>query len=107
MSQQGTRAISKCNRRGTYCDRGSKSAGGDELNLSRDTRALRETWARIADDDDIGVANITCAGENAFCTGSDLKKSMPAQISDWLVPREYERSEITFIHERIGKGGAS
>lgn len=68
---------------------------------------LRETRARIADDDDTGVAIITCAGENAFCTDSDLKKSMPAQISDWLVPCEYGRSEITFIHEQIGRGGAS
>jgi len=40
---------------------------------------LHKTWARIASDDDIRVAIITGAGDKAFCTGSDLKKSMPTQ----------------------------
>jgi len=42
---------------------------------------LHATWDRIRDDDDIRVAVITGAGEKAFCTGSDLKKTMPAQDS--------------------------
>jgi E-phenylitaconyl-CoA hydratase len=34
-------------------------------------------WGRLRDDPDIHVAIITGAGEKAFCTGSDLKNSMP------------------------------
>ena len=40
---------------------------------------LYRTWERIRNDDDIRVAIITGAGEKAFCTGSDLKKTMPTQ----------------------------
>lgn len=40
---------------------------------------LHKTWERIRTDDDIRVAIITGAGEKAFCTGSDLKKTMPTQ----------------------------
>src|SRR5580704_10028232 len=40
---------------------------------------LLQTWDRIRNDDDIRVAIITGAGEKAFCTGSDLKKTMPTQ----------------------------
>lgn len=39
--------------------------------------ALRECFARIRDDDAIRVAILTGAGERAFCTGADLKKTMP------------------------------
>jgi (E)-benzylidenesuccinyl-CoA hydratase len=39
---------------------------------------LHETWERIRADDAIWVAIITGAGEKAFCTGSDLKKTMPS-----------------------------
>lgn len=42
---------------------------------------LHQTWERIRTDDDIWVAIITGAGEKAFCTGSDLKKTMPLQES--------------------------
>ncbi len=42
---------------------------------------LHETWERIRSDDEIWVAIITGAGEKAFCTGSDLKKTMPIQES--------------------------
>ena len=42
---------------------------------------LHQTWERIRADDDIWVAIITGAGEKAFCTGSDLKKTMPTQDS--------------------------
>jgi len=38
---------------------------------------LHRTWDRIRTDDEIWVAIITGAGEKAFCTGTDLKKSMP------------------------------
>ena len=47
-----------------------------------DMRALlHKTWERIRTDDDIWVAIITGAGEKAFCTGSDLKKTMPLEES--------------------------
>jgi E-phenylitaconyl-CoA hydratase len=42
---------------------------------------LHATWERIRSDDDIRVAIITGRGEKAFCTGSDLKKTMPTQDS--------------------------
>ena len=42
---------------------------------------LHETWQRVRDDDEIRVAIITGAGDKAFCTGSDLKKTMPTQES--------------------------
>ena len=38
---------------------------------------LHKTWDRIRDDDDIRVAVVTGAGDRAFCTGSDLKKTLP------------------------------
>lgn len=40
---------------------------------------LHQTWERIRTDDEIRVAIITGAGDKAFCTGSDLKKTMPTQ----------------------------
>ncbi len=40
---------------------------------------LHQTWDRLRNDEDIWVAIITGAGDKAFCTGSDLKKTMPAQ----------------------------
>jgi len=42
---------------------------------------LHQTWERIKTDEDIRVAIITGAGDKAFCTGSDLKKTMPTQDS--------------------------
>ena len=46
------------------------------------TRAqLHEAWARIKTDDKVRVAILTGAGEKAFCTGSDLKKTMPPKES--------------------------
>lgn len=38
---------------------------------------LREIWRRIAADGDVRCVILTAAGERAFCTGSDLKKTMP------------------------------
>jgi E-phenylitaconyl-CoA hydratase len=44
-------------------------------------RQLKGVWARIHADDSIRVAILTGAGEKAFCTGSDLKKTMPPKES--------------------------
>lgn len=44
-------------------------------------KELLGVWARITQDDDIHVAIITGAGDRAFCTGSDLKKTMPPSES--------------------------
>jgi E-phenylitaconyl-CoA hydratase len=38
---------------------------------------LRAHWARIREDDGVRVVILTGAGERAFCTGADLKKTMP------------------------------
>lgn len=42
---------------------------------------LYALWDRIRTDDDIRVVIITGAGDKAFCTGSDLKKTMPPKES--------------------------
>jgi E-phenylitaconyl-CoA hydratase len=42
---------------------------------------LYELWDRIRDDDDIHVVVITGAGDRAFCTGADLKKTFPPKES--------------------------
>ena len=42
---------------------------------------LYALWDRIREDDAIRVAVITGAGDKAFCTGSDLKKTMPPKES--------------------------
>lgn len=42
---------------------------------------LRDTWRLIRDSEDIMVAIITGAGDRAFCTGADLKKTMPPKDS--------------------------
>lgn len=43
--------------------------------------ALYKLWDRVQDDDEIRVLIVTGAGEKAFCTGSDLKKTMPPKES--------------------------
>jgi E-phenylitaconyl-CoA hydratase len=43
--------------------------------------ALHAAWKRIKEDDGIRVAILTGAGGKAFCTGSDLKKTMPPKES--------------------------
>lgn len=44
-------------------------------------REAYAVWQRLRDDHDINVAIITGAGEKAFCTGSDLKNTMPPKES--------------------------
>jgi E-phenylitaconyl-CoA hydratase len=43
--------------------------------------ALDAAWERVNTDPDIHVAIVTGAGDRAFCTGSDLKKTMPPKES--------------------------
>ena len=42
--------------------------------------ALCETWADFRDDDDVDVAILTGAGDEAFCAGADLKTYIPPII---------------------------
>ena len=42
---------------------------------------LIETWDRVREDDEIWVVVMTGAGEKAFCTGADLKKTLPGNES--------------------------
>ena len=44
-------------------------------------KLLYAVWERLRTDDDIQVAIITGAGDRAFCTGADLKKTMPPKES--------------------------
>lgn len=50
--------------------------------IDSETRGqMYKAWARIRDDRDIHVAVITGAGNKAFCTGADLKKTNPPRES--------------------------
>ena len=42
---------------------------------------LKEIWAEITRNPEIRVAILTAAGDRAFCTGADLKKTMPPKES--------------------------
>lgn len=42
---------------------------------------LRDAWQRAATDEAVRCVVLTGAGEKAFCTGSDLKKTMPPKES--------------------------
>ena len=42
---------------------------------------LHSCWDRLHEDDEIRVVIVTGAGTRAFCTGSDLKKTLPSQNS--------------------------
>ncbi len=50
---------------------------------------LWETWRDFRDDDDLELAIVTGAGDEAFCAGADLKTHLPhwAKQSDALFPR--------------------
>jgi len=68
--------------------------------IDPETRAeLREAWRRIKEDDDIRVAILTGAGEKAFCTGSDLKKTMPPKES--FAQLTFGRSESDHLLEGL------
>ena len=56
---------------------------------------LNDAFQRANEDDDVRVVVLTGAGDRAFCTGSDLKKTMPPKESfaeltfgkpKWLYP---------------------
>jgi E-phenylitaconyl-CoA hydratase len=50
--------------------------------LDPESRAeLTACWRRVAEDDEIRVVILTGAGDRAFCTGADLKKTMPPKES--------------------------
>src|SRR5450830_692033 len=50
--------------------------------IDPETRAeLKQAWRRVAKDTSIRCVILTGAGEKAFCTGSDLKKTMPPKES--------------------------
>ena len=44
-------------------------------------REVRQLWAALRSDDAIRVVILTGAGDKAFCTGMDLKKTMPPDES--------------------------
>ncbi|MFA5906310.1 MAG: enoyl-CoA hydratase-related protein [Desulfobacula sp.] len=48
---------------------------------------LAEIWTEVVKDDDIRVSVLTGAGEKSFCTGTDMKKTLPpaeCMASIWL-----------------------
>jgi len=42
---------------------------------------LQAAWAEVSTNDAVRVAILTAAGDRAFCTGADLKKTMPPKES--------------------------
>jgi E-phenylitaconyl-CoA hydratase len=54
---------------------------------------LRGAWSRAAEDESVLCVVLTGTGEKAFCTGSDLKKTMPPKESP---------AELTFGQVRSG-----
>jgi E-phenylitaconyl-CoA hydratase len=42
---------------------------------------LADIWQRVRDDNEVRVVILTGTGDRAFCTGSDLKKTMPPKES--------------------------
>jgi enoyl-CoA hydratase/carnithine racemase len=45
-------------------------------------RAMIETWGEFRDDDEVDVAILTGAGDEAFCAGADLKTYIPPIVGE-------------------------
>jgi len=54
---------------------------------------LANAWRRVAEDDDIRVAVVTGAGDAVFCSGMDLKETIPASQR---LAREEQVSDVEF-----------
>ncbi|MDO9075481.1 MAG: enoyl-CoA hydratase-related protein [Rubrivivax sp.] len=59
---------------------------------------LHEAWQRVARDDAVRCTVLTGAGDKAFCTGSDLKKTMPPKES----PAQLSFGQAQSIHLLAG-----
>src|SRR5260370_8759561 len=71
---------------------------------------LNDAFQRANEDDDVRVVVLTGAGDRAFCSGSDLKKTMPPKESfaeltfgkpKWLYPFtgiEIKKPAIYAVH---------
>ena len=57
-------------------------------------RLMIETWADFRDDDDVDVAILTGAGDDAFCAGADLKTYIPPIIGNASPARIREIVEL-------------
>ncbi|UCE87575.1 MAG: enoyl-CoA hydratase/isomerase family protein, partial [Deltaproteobacteria bacterium] len=57
-------------------------------------RDLAEAWRRIADDPEVRCAVLTGAGERVFCSGMDMKTTIPASQrlarGERIAPDEFE-----------------
>jgi len=86
--------------------------------IDPETRSeLFASWQRIEDDPAVRVAVITGAGDRAFCTGADLKKTMPPKESfaeltfgkpKWLYPfagMEIDKPAICAVNGYALAGG--
>src|SRR5918996_236832 len=61
-------------------------------------RAMIETWGEFRDDDEVDVAILTGAGDEAFCAGADLKTYIPQVVAG---ARPHDIREIV----ELGLGG--
>jgi enoyl-CoA hydratase/carnithine racemase len=64
--------------------------------------ALCETWADFRDDDDVDVAILTGAGDEAFCAGADLRTYIPPIIRGERRIRASERARFGSFEARRG-----
>ena len=58
---------------------------------------LAEAWTTVRDDDEIRVAVVTGAGDQAFCAGADLAKTVPLMSGTREVEDEWDRQ---FVEDR-------